>query len=101
MSVTTPCRILLLHLKLILRLSELKFLGSKGFELGLDIEEFSLCLDSKKYESRVAQLTNLAQDLGSTGTPTLFIGDSDRGFTQITGAQPYSVYSKVISEYLQ
>ena len=69
--------------------------------LGLDIEEFSLCLDSKKYESRVQQLTIMAENLGSTGTPTLFIGDSDRGFTQITGAQPYSVYSRVIDEYLQ
>lgn len=70
-------------------------------DLGLDVEEFSLCLDSKKYESRVQQLTAFAENLGSTGTPTLFIGNEDLGFTQITGAQPYSVYSRVIGEYLQ
>lgn len=69
--------------------------------LGLDVEEFSLCIDSKKYESRVQQLTTLAENLGSTGTPTLFIGNEDLGFTQITGAQPYSVYSRAIGEYLQ
>lgn len=70
-------------------------------DLGLDVEEFSLCLDSKKYESRVQQLTTLAGNLGSTGTPTLFIGNKDLGFTQITGAQPYSVYTRVIGQYLQ
>ena len=70
-------------------------------DLGLDVEEFSLCLDSKKYESRVQQLTALATNLGSTGTPTAFIGNLENGYTKITGAQPYDVFKNVIDKYTQ
>jgi len=69
-------------------------------DLGLDVEEFSLCLDSKKYETRVQQLTALAQGLGSTGTPTTFIGNDEIGFTQITGAQPYAAFQQVLDQLL-
>jgi len=69
-------------------------------DLGLDVEEFSLCLDSKKYEERVQQLTALAQGLGSTGTPSTFIGNEELGFTQITGAQPYAVFQQVLDPLL-
>jgi protein-disulfide isomerase len=67
---------------------------------GIDVEEFSLCLDSKKYESRVQQLTALAQGLGSTGTPTSFIGNEELGFTKITGAQPYAAFQQVLDQLL-
>jgi len=69
-------------------------------DLGLDVEEFSLCLDSKKYEPRVQQLTALAQGLGSTGTPTSFIGNEEIGFTLINGAQPYAAFQQVIEQLL-
>lgn len=72
-----------------------------AIDLGLDVEEFSLCLDSKKYESRVQQLTALATNLGSTGTPTAFIGDSENGYTKITGAQPYEVFKNTLDKYKQ
>lgn len=68
---------------------------------GLDVEEFSQCLDSKKYESRNQQLTKFSNQLGLTGTPTMFIGNSEMGYTKITGAQPYSVFNQVIETYLQ
>jgi protein-disulfide isomerase len=69
-------------------------------DLGLDVEEFSLCLDSKKYESRVQQLTAMAQGLGSTGTPTSFIGNKELGFTRIIGAQPYAAFQQVLDSLL-
>jgi len=69
-------------------------------DLGLDVEEFSLCLDSKKYEARVQQLTAMAQGLGSTGTPTSFIGNEELGFTLINGAQPYAVFQQVLDQLL-
>ena len=68
---------------------------------GLDIEKFSACLDSKKYESRSQQLTKLASQNGLTGTPTMFVGNSEIGYTKITGAQPYSSFKYVIDTYLQ
>jgi len=68
---------------------------------GLGVEEFSQCLDSKKYESRNQQLTTFSQQIGLTGTPTMFVGNSEMGYTKITGAQPYSVFKQVIETYLQ
>ena len=68
---------------------------------GLDIEKFSECLDSKKYESRSQQLTKFASQIGLTGTPTVFVGNPEIGYTKITGAQPYSSFKQVIDTYLQ
>lgn len=68
---------------------------------GLDVDKFSQCLDSKKYESRSQQLTVFSQQIGLTGTPTMFVGNSERGYTKITGAQPYSVFKQVIDTYLE
>ena len=68
---------------------------------GLDIEKFSACLDSKKYESRSQELTKFASQNGLTGTPTMFVGNPEMGYTKITGAQPYSSFKQVIDTYLQ
>lgn len=68
---------------------------------GMNMEKFNECLDTKKYESRSQQLTQFANQLGLTGTPTMFVGNSDLGYTKITGAQPYSVFKQVIEKYLE
>jgi len=68
---------------------------------GLDVDEFSQCLDSKKYESRSQDLTEFAQQIGLTGTPTMFVGNSESGYTKIAGAQPYPVFQQVIETYLE
>ncbi|MFY9300167.1 MAG: DsbA family protein [Candidatus Nitrosotenuis sp.] len=68
---------------------------------GLDSEKFNSCLDSKKYESQSQQLTNFANQIGLTGTPTMFVGDSERSYTKITGAQPYEAFKQVIDAYLK
>jgi protein-disulfide isomerase len=70
-------------------------------DLGLDAQKFNTCLDSKKYEPRIQQLYQLGQNLGITGTPTMFIGNEKIGFTKITGAQPYDVFQQVMNSYLQ
>jgi len=68
---------------------------------GLNAEKFSSCLDSKKYEEQSIQLTKFAKQVGLTGTPTMFVGDSARGYIKITGAQPYSVFQQVIDAHLK
>jgi protein-disulfide isomerase len=68
---------------------------------GLDADKFSQCLDSKKYELRSKQLTAFAQQIGLTGTPTMFVGTPGNGYIKITGAQPYEVFKKVIDAHLQ
>ncbi len=70
-------------------------------DLGLDTQKFNSCLDSKKYEPRVQQLYQLGQNLGITGTPTIFVGNEKIGFTKITGAQPYEVFQQMMNQYLQ
>lgn len=68
---------------------------------GLDTSQFNECLDSKKYEIRSSQLTDFSEQIGLTGTPTMFVGNSKLGYTKITGAQPYSVFKQVIETYLK
>ena len=64
---------------------------------GFDVQQFSSCLDSGKYESRVQELTQFGQGLGVSGTPTFFIGDSN-SYLPLVGAQPYSVFKQVLDQ---
>lgn len=65
---------------------------------GLDTKKFNDCLDSKKYESQVQELTMFAQKVGVTGTPTNFIGNYQKGYISVVGAQPYDVYKQIIDK---
>lgn len=67
---------------------------------GLDTQKFNSCLDSKKYESGVQQLTSFAQKAGVTGTPTSFIGNYKEGYVSVSGAQPYNVFQQIIDKQL-
>ncbi len=67
---------------------------------GLDVQKFGSCLDSKKYVSRVQELTSLGQTSGVSGTPSTFIGNSKDGYVTISGAQPYSVFKQAIDSLL-
>lgn len=69
----------------------------KGFaaDLKLQPEEFSTCLDSKKYLSAVEEETRLAKSLGINGTPTTFINGKS-----IPGAVPFSVFEEEIKKIL-
>jgi len=63
---------------------------------GLDAAKFNSCLDSKKYESRVTELTQLGQSIGVTGTPSTFIGNPADGYVMVSGAQPYPAFQQVL-----
>ncbi|MDE1828159.1 MAG: DsbA family protein [Candidatus Micrarchaeota archaeon] len=67
---------------------------------GLNAQQFNSCLDSQKYQSRVQNLTQLGQSSGVSGTPTFFIGNSKKGYVQITGAQPYYAIQQNIDKQL-
>ena len=68
---------------------------------GLDSEKFNTCLDSKKYESRSQLLTEFAYSIDLTGTPTMYVGDPDSGYTKIIGALPYKSFKQTIDTYLK
>src|SRR3989442_2288707 len=67
---------------------------------GLDSVKFNSCLDSNKYQSRVQQNTQIGQSLGVSGTPTVFIGNDQKGYISVVGAQPYDVIKQIIDKQL-
>jgi len=67
-----------------------------AFDLKLDKELFDSCVDSGKFSKRVQFNTNEAKKQGATGTPTFIIVNSEGEQQKIGGAQPYSVFQKVL-----
>jgi len=67
-----------------------------AFDLKLDKELFDSCVDSGKFAKRVQFNTNEAKKQGATGTPTFIIVNSEGEQQKIGGAQPYSVFQKVL-----
>ena len=65
-----------------------------------DINKFSTCLDSKKYENLVATNDNLARSIGLTSTPTFVLIADGKPPLKIEGAQPYSVFEGAIRQVL-
>jgi len=71
-----------------------------AFNLNLDMNLFDECLDSEKYSKRVQYNSQQARDNGVRGTPGFFIVDSDYNQTQIGGAQPFSVFQKILDSMI-
>jgi len=67
-----------------------------AFDLDLDMEMFSSCIDSGKYKKRVQFNTNESRTNGVSGTPTFFIIGPDNQQITINGPQPFSVFKNVI-----
>jgi protein-disulfide isomerase len=65
-----------------------------------DVDKFSACLDSKKYESLVTTNDNLARSIGLTSTPTFILISEGKPPLKIVGAQPYSVFEDAIKQTL-
>lgn len=74
---------------------EVASLKVKAEALGMDRQVFDSCLDSGKYEDRVALEIREGFRLGVNGTPTVIINGRP-----LTGAQPYEAYAAVIEEEL-
>jgi protein-disulfide isomerase len=75
-------------------------LAAFAFNLEINLDEFNDCMDTAKYSKRVKANYDEAVKRGATQTPT-FILISPEGVTKkISGAQPYSVFSKIIEPML-
>ena len=66
-----------------------------AFSLDLDMELFNECLDSEKYSKRIQYNSQQARDNGVRGTPGFFIVGTDDQ-KQIAGAQPFSVFQRIM-----
>lgn len=71
-----------------------------AIELGLDANEFDLCIDSGKHLEEIRSDLNDGRNYGVTGTPGFFVGNEKIGFTKLIGAQPFSSFQKVIDSQL-
>ena len=65
-------------------------------EIGLNQTTFNACFDSGKYKKAVEDATTEGKSLGVNGTPATFVNGQ-----MISGAQPFSVFQKVIDEELK
>ncbi len=70
-------------------------LKSFAFNLNLDMTLFDECLDSEKHSKRVQYNSQQAIDNGVRGTPGFFIVGPD-GQEQLAGAQPFSVFKRIL-----
>ena len=68
-----------------------------AFNLEMNLDEFSDCMDTSKYSKRVKANYDEAVKHGALQTPTFFVITSDGSTTKIRGAQPYSAFLKVIN----
>lgn len=64
-------------------------------EISLDLDLFSSCLDSRKYQQEVEADYQFASQLGIRSTPTFFING-----LAVVGAQPYEVFKQIIDQEL-
>ena len=64
-------------------------------ELGMDIEVFTECIESGRYNSEVMADFEYAANLGVSSTPTFFVNG-----IPIVGAQPFEVFSQLIEKEL-
>ena len=65
-------------------------------DLGLNIGQFTQCINTRKYQSEVQADFSYGSSLGITGTPTIFINGN-----MVVGAQPYIVFQQAIEAEVQ
>jgi protein-disulfide isomerase len=65
-------------------------------DIGLNIGVFGACLETGKYREKVERETEAAANLGGRGTPLFIVNQRP-----LVGAQPYSVFQKMIDEELK
>jgi len=64
-------------------------------QIGLDIDRFNNCFDSKKYISAINKDLEMARELNIKGTPTWFINGN-----KVSGDVPYNIFLNIIEELL-
>lgn len=64
-------------------------------DIGLKVGDFGTCLETGKYRQKVERETEAAANLGGRGTPLFIVNQRP-----LIGAQPYSVFQKMIDEEL-
>ena len=67
-----------------------------AMELRLDQEAFDTCLTTGKYVNEVLMDLEDGRAYGVTGTPGFFVGNDEIGYVEITGAQPFDSFKRIL-----
>jgi protein-disulfide isomerase len=73
---------------------------SYATNLGLNTESFEECYDAKKYEDKINNDMSQGSVIGVTGTPSFFVGNDEKNYTSIEGAQPFESFKQIIDQKL-
>lgn len=87
-----------LHKEMFLNQQNLNTSGlkQKAQRVGLNVDDFTACLESGRFQSKIQQNIEQGRQLGVQSTPTYFINGQ-----LLSGAQPLEAFSEVIDEILQ
>lgn len=75
-------------------------------EIGLDMDAFGTCVESRRSDEAIRKTSRMAVDYGATGTPTFFIGLRDPAKDKVTvlqafsGAEPYDAFVEALDSAL-
>lgn len=77
-----------------------------GAQVGLDMESYKTCLESKRHAAKVKSDQELAQKIGIDATPSFIIGrhDKEKGILTgelVIGLLHYGDYEKLVKKYLK
>jgi len=72
----------------------------KGYavDLGLNTDSFNSCFETAKYSDEINQDLQDGRIYGVTGTPGFFVGNEKIGYVTLKGAQPYSVFERLLDQ---
>jgi protein-disulfide isomerase len=66
-------------------------------DLGLDTETVMQCYDNSENQEANNDKSELTTSVGRLGTPTFFVGNRDKGFVKLSGAQPLPRFEEAIN----
>lgn len=72
-----------------------------GESMNINPEELGQCIDNSDSKEINNDKSAIEDAVGSLGTPTFFIGNSNIGYTEVTGAQPYSRMKSTIDTKIE
>jgi len=71
-------------------------LKEHAMTLGLNMNDFNACFDSREYREEVEEDMAAAREIGVSGTPAFFINGRPLG-----GAQPFEAFQRIIEDELE
>ncbi|QMU55285.1 MAG: thioredoxin domain-containing protein [Nitrosopumilus sp.] len=76
-------------------------LSKFAHEIGLDVDEWSECMENGQHSQIILASNEDAGKLGLTGTPAFFVIGPDGKTTKLFGAQPLEVFERIFENELK